>query len=137
MLSRWYSIFIGIMLLILGIAGLMAPRLITGVTGAGPTLVTTSVIWLITAVLGLYFGFFARSVTGLRWFAGIVGAFYVVWGIVAMASAGRTAVSGFNISGILAGIGGFTLLLGALGLAAALAPAYWLREREVMSPGTA
>jgi hypothetical protein len=30
-----------------------------------------------------------------------------------------------------------TVLLGALGLAAALAPAYWLREHETYAPGTA
>lgn len=136
MLSRWYSIFLGIILLIMGIAGLIAPRLVTGVGTTG-TLVGTSIVWLITAILALYFGFGVRSVNALRWFAGIVGVVYLVWGIVAMIAAGRTALGGMNVSGILATMSGLMVLLGSLGLAASLAPAYWLREQETYAPGRA
>ncbi|HEY3378193.1 MAG TPA: hypothetical protein VGL77_11935 [Armatimonadota bacterium] len=136
MLSRWYSIFLGIMLLILGIAGLVAPRLVTG-AGTTATLVTTSVFWLITAVIALWFGFAVRSVNSLRWFAGVVGAIYLLWGIAALVATGRTAAASLNVAGVLATMSGFMVLLGALGLAAALAPAYWLREHEMYAPSNA
>ncbi len=132
MLSRWYSIFLGILLLILGIAGLAAPNVLGFGTG---TLVTTSFVWLITAIVALWYGFRVRDINSVRRFAGVVGAIYLLWGIVQMMGA-PTAETAVN-ERLLASLSGVMVLLGALGLSAALVPAGWLHEREVMAPGTA
>jgi len=131
MLSRWYSIFLGIILIIMGIAGLVAPRFVSG-PGTTGTLVGTSIVWLITAVLALWFGFGVRNVRNVRWFAGIVGVIYLLWGIISMISAGRYA--GLNAGGVLATTSGLEVLFGALGLAASLVPAYWLHEEGMFMP---
>lgn len=134
MLSRWYAIFLGIILLVMGIAGLAAPRLITGLSSTSP-LTGTAIVWIITSLVALYFGFGVRNVTNVRWFAGIVGALYLIWGIISMISMQRTVI--VQVTGVLATVSGLLVLLGALGLAAALAPAYWMREEEVYAPGHA
>ena len=135
MLSRWYLFFIGILLLIMGIAGLAAPRLVAGI-GTTETLVGTSIVWLITAIVALWVGFRSRSVNSLRMTTGVIGAVYLLWGIIALFSTGSTADRNLNVAGIWATVSWMTLLLGSLGLAAALAPAYWLREHEVYAPST-
>lgn len=126
MLSRWYALFLGILLLILGVAALAAPTAIGIAIG---TLITTGIVWLITAMLALWYGFGMRSTLNLRWFAGIVGALYLIWGVLALLTASAQA------SPIWLTVGLVLLLLGALGVAAALTPITWLRETETR-PGT-
>lgn len=129
MLSRWYALFIGFLLLILGIAGLVAPRVLGGSAGS---LGTYSVIWLLTAIVALYYGFGVRNLVSLRRFAGVVGGLYVLWAIASMITAGTL------VSPIFVVLSMVTLLVGTLGLAAALTPAYWLHEPETTyAPGRA
>ncbi|MHB9133044.1 MAG: hypothetical protein ACYDBB_18405 [Armatimonadota bacterium] len=130
MLSRWYSLFIGFLLLVMGIAGLFAPRVLGFGTGA---LVTVSLVWLITAIVALWFGFGVRNTMSVRWFAGIVGGLYFLWGIVQLFSA--PAADTVGLSSLLASMSGLLLLLGSLGLAAALVPATWLQEEPMTAMG--
>jgi hypothetical protein len=132
MLSRWYAIFLGILLLVLGVAGLIAPRVLGFGTGA---LVTTSVIWLITAVVALWYGFGVRNLYSLRWFAIVVGGLYLLWGIVQMAGAPQADTA--MTSNLLASLSGLMVLLGSIGLAAGLVPMTVSTERETMMPGSA
>ncbi|MHB9022554.1 MAG: hypothetical protein ACYC7E_00020 [Armatimonadota bacterium] len=133
MVSRWYLFFIGFVLVLFGIAGFVAAgRIDTG----SAALVTTSVVWLITAVIALLVAFFVRGTSTVRWTAGIIGALYLLWGAVMLFSApGLDTVSS---AAALAGASGLLILLGALGLAASLVPANWLyRERETMMSSSA
>ena len=123
MFSRWYALFLGFLLVVLGIAGFVTAGNIPGDQGG---LVTISVVWLITGIIGLWVGFAVRNLTTLRWFAGIVGALYFLWGIVMAFSAPTADVT--TTMSTLATAGGLNLLLGALGLSAALVPATWLQE---------
>ena len=132
MLSRWYSLFLGFLLLVLGIAGLAAPSVVGMATG---TLVSISVIWLIVAIVALWFGFGVRNVRGVRWFAGIIGGLFFLWGIIQMVSAPSAATP--VTVGLLASVSGLLVFLGSLGLSAALVPATWLQESEAYMPGRA
>ncbi len=132
MLSRWYAIFLGILLLVVGIAGLIAPRVFGFGTGA---LVTTSVIWLITAVVSLWYGFGVRNASSLRWFSIIVGGLYLLWGIIQLASS--PSVGSVAGASLLASLSGLLVLLGAFGLAAGLVPMTVPMERTTMLPGSA
>jgi hypothetical protein len=122
MFSRWYSLFLGFLLIVLGIAGFVTAGNLAGDQGG---LVTISVIWLITGIVGLWVGFSVKSLGSLRGFAGMVGGLYFLWGII-MAFSAPTA-EGLTMT-TLASAGGLNLLLGALGLSAALVPATWLHE---------
>lgn len=128
MLSREYALFIGFLLLVMGIAGYMAPQFL----GATNMTAWTPTIWVITALVALAVGFGVRSVSSLRWFAGIAGIVYMLWGVVALFSA--PVAPTINLRDLLSVI---MVGVGSLGLAAALAPAYWMRERETYAPGHA
>ncbi len=123
MLSRWYSLFLGFLLIVLGIAGLVVGSQMHVMRGG---LVATSIIWLIIALASLYVGFGVRNLLTVRWFAGTVGAILFVWGIIQMIASPAAVYMG--VAAALASVGGFLVLLGAFGLAAALVPAIWLRE---------
>jgi hypothetical protein len=123
MFSRWYALFVGFLLIALGIAGFVAAGSLGGTQGG---LVTISVLWLITGIIGLWVGFAVRNLGTLRWFAGLIGAIYFLWGIVMAFSV--PSAPGMTTGGTLATAGGLNLLLGALGLSAALVPATWLHE---------
>lgn len=123
MLSRWYALFMGFLLIVLGVAGLIIGSHVHTMRGG---LVSTSIIWLIIALASLYVGFGVRNVMHVRWFAGILGAVLFVWGIIQMIASHAAAYMG--VTAALASLGGFLVLLGAFGLAAALVPAIWMRE---------
>lgn len=125
MLSRWYLLFVGMVLVIMGIAAFVAPRFLY--VEALPSWVAW--IWLLTGLVGLIVAFAVPSVTTLRWVAGIIGTVYVLWGIIAL----FTEPSGVTSNPVSL----ITFVLGALGLSAALAPAFWLRERETYATGNA
>jgi len=119
MLSRWYSLFLGFLLLVVGIGGLVAARVFSG-------LVAPSIIWLIIALISLYVGFAVRNLGTVRMWAGVIGAILFVWGIIQLiASPAATYASSVAT---VASVGGFMVLLGSLGLAAGLVPATWLHE---------
>ncbi len=123
MLSRWYSLFIGFLFIVLGIAGLVAGS--QGYSGV----VAASIFMLIIAVVALWVGFGVRNLTTVRWFAGIVGALLFLWGIIQMIAAPTANTMGVMTA--VASVGGFLVLLGSLGLAAALVPATWTRDERV------
>jgi peptidoglycan/LPS O-acetylase OafA/YrhL len=128
MLSREYTIFIGLLLIVMSIAGYLAPEFL----GAVDLDIATPTIWLLTGIIALALGFVLRSVTAMRWTAGIIGALYFLWGVIAVFTFPSTGIFGLrNLLGMV------IVALGALGLAVALAPAYWLRERETYAPGEA
>ena len=129
MFSRWYSLMLGFLLIVLGIAGFIAASRVT-VGHAG--LVTISIVWLLTALISFWFGFFVRSYASVRWWAGIVGAIYFVWGIVQLFMAPTTA--GMVFTGPLVAIAGFTLLLGSIGLAAAFVPMTLVQPAPMNAP---
>ena len=121
MLSRLYALFIGIVLIVMAIGGYSSTQFM-GATSLGPLIPT---VWLIVGIIALAVGFFVRNVNTLRAFSGIVGGIFLLWGII----------------GLLGGSSMLDVLLmtisaiGAAGVAAALAPAQWIREREVYSHG--
>jgi uncharacterized membrane protein len=125
MFGRWYALFIGFLLLVLGLAGLVAASQLAGTQGG---LLTISIVWLLTAVVALWVGFAAKSYSTTRWFAGIVGGLYFLWGIIQLFAA--PAAAAVSVAATFASIAGFVLLLGALGLAAAFVPATWLHEER-------
>lgn len=115
MLARWYSLFIGFLLVVLGIAGLFA----AGSVDIGQGGITTlSIVWLITGAVALWMGFGVKNDRTVRTFALIVGALYFLWGIIQLLAA--PAADSTRILTALASTAGFNLLLGALGLAAGL-----------------
>jgi len=125
MFARWYAIFLGYLLLVSGIAGLIAASALPG-SNAG--LVTTSIIWLIIAVVSLWVGYGLRNDATVRWYSGILGGLLFIWGVIQLFSA-----PGANTTGMLAttaSIGGLLVMLGAFGLAAATVPLAY-RERRV------
>jgi len=125
MLSRWWLLFFGFILVVFGIAGLIAASAIPG-TQSG--LIVTSIIWLVTAVIALWVGFGVRSANIVRGTAGIIGGLYFAWGIVLLFTGPGLAT--IAAAGMMASVGGLLVLLGALGLASALVPAGYLYERE-------
>jgi membrane-bound ClpP family serine protease len=116
MLSRWFNLFIGMVLTLMGIVGYLAPNFLTGdLLGFGvPTM------WLLTGLIALGVGFFVRNLATLRWVAGLIGVVYLIWGLIGL-FAETTGLTTNPLSF-------FVFLLGALGLSAALAPATWMRE---------
>jgi|GEM_PF-2303425 len=125
MLSRWYSILLGFLLLVLGIAGLVGAGIIGG-TQSG--LIITSIIWLIIAVASLWVGYGVRNPVTVRWYSGVLGGLLFLWGVIQLFSAPvATAAAGFAV--MTASIAGFLVFLGAIGLAAASVPAVWLEHR--------
>ncbi len=123
MLARWYSLFLGFLFIVLGIAGLIVSSRIT--VGRGG-LVATSIIWLIIALVSLGVGFGVSNPLTVRWYSLIVGAILFVWGIIQMIASHAAT---FGMMASLASVGLFMVLLGAIGLAAGLVPAVWLREQ--------
>ena len=121
MLSRLYALFLGFFLIMLAIGGYGADQFL-GALNLG-TLAPT--IWLITGIAALLVGFFVRNVNTLRTFAGIVGAMYLLWGVIGV-------VADSNLRDVL-----ITMMaaIGAAGVGAALAPAQWIRERENYAHG--
>lgn len=125
MLSREYSIFIGILLTVMAIVG-YSVDIFMGVSNIGTAMPT---VWLITGLLALALGFFSKNVNTLRWFAGLVGVVYLIWGIAMFFTRGEATATALNQLLNMIHVG-----IGALGISAALAPAYWLRERETYAP---
>ena len=117
MFSRWYSLFIGYLLIVFGVAGLIAASQVT--TGRGG-LVTASIIWLIIAIASLWVGYGMRSDCSVRRYAGILGGVLFLWGAIQLFSS-PTADSA-SLLAATASIGGLLVLLGSLGLAAASVP---------------
>ena len=128
MFSRWYSLFLGYLLIVLGIAGLVASG---SLPGARTGLVSTSIIWLLIALVSFWFGYRVPDNVSVRWYAGIIGAILFVWGIIQMIAAPATATMG--IAAAMASVAGFLVFLGAIGLAAATVPAGMIQE---ISPRT-
>ncbi len=128
MLSRVYAIFIGILLIAMAIAGYRAPEFL----GAEQLMGWVPTIWLLTGIVALVVGFLLKSVPGLRWFAGIVGAIYLIWGLIALFTPPGTPV--INLLHVLSMV---MIAIGALGVAVALGPAYWERETETYAPRAA
>jgi uncharacterized membrane protein len=124
MFARWYALFVGFLLLVLGVAGLIAAGALTG-TQTG--LIAISLVWLVTAIVGLWMGFGVRNNDTLRWFAGIVGGLYFLWGIIQLF--GATAAQTAGTLAVTASTAGLTLLLGAFGLGAAFMPTVYGYER--------
>jgi len=125
MLSRWYSLFLGYLLLVFGVAGLVAASVLPG---ANSGLITSSIVWLIVAIVAFWIGYGVRNDVTVRWFAGIVGGLLFLWGVIQLFSAGTA-----NTTGLMAAtgtLGGLMVLLGALGLAAATMPLGY-QERRV------
>ena len=122
MFSRWYSLFLGYLLIVLGIAGLIAAG---SLPGARAGLVTTSIIWLVIALVSFWFGYGVRNMMSVRWYAGIIGGLLFLWGIIQMIAAPSTATMG--VAAAMASVAGFLVFLGALGLAAATVPV-WVTE---------
>jgi len=125
MFSRWYSLFLGYLLIVFGIAGLVAASVLEG-SNAG--LVTSSIIWLIVAIVSLWIGYGVRNDVTVRWYAGIVGGLLFLWGAIQLFSAGT--VEAASLMATTATLGGLLVLLGSLGLAAATVPLVY-RERRV------
>lgn len=121
MLSRLYAIFIGITLIILAIGGYSSDEFM-GASNLGGF---TPTIWLLAGLVSLAVGFFVRNVNTLRAFAGIFGALFLLWGVIAL-------LADANLRDILSTV---MATIGAFGIAAALAPAQWIREREVYAHG--
>ena len=124
MFSRWYSLFLGYLLIVFGIAGLVAASVIAG-SNAG--LVTSSIIWLIVAVVALWIGYGVRNDVTVRWFAGIVGGLLFLWGAIQLFSAGTAESTGLMAA--TGTLGGLMVLLGSLGLAAATVPMAYENRR--------
>jgi len=124
-LSRVYAFFIGFVLIVMAIAGYRAPEFL----GAEQLMGWVPTIWLLTGLVALAVGFFLRNVNGLRWFAGIVGAIYLVWGTISLFTPPGTPI--INLLHVLSMV---MVTIGALGLAVALGPAYWVRESETYAP---
>lgn len=121
MLSRLYAIFAGFVLIILAIGGYSSDMFMgaSNLGGFQPT------VWLIVGLISLAVGFFVRNVNTLRGFSGIVGVLFLLWGVIALLADANTRDV---LSTVLAAIGAF-------GISAALAPAQWIREREVYAHG--
>jgi hypothetical protein len=121
MLSRLYALFLGMFLIMLAIGGYGADQFM-GALNLGSLAPT---IWLLTGLVALAVGFFVRNVNTLRSFAGLVGALYLMWGLIGV-------VADSNLRDVL-----ITMMaaLGAAGVGAALAPAQWIRERESYAHG--
>ena len=132
MLARWYSLFLGFLLIVMGIAALVAPRVLG--FGSAP-LVTIGIIWLVTALVALWYGFRVTNIANVRSFADTVGVLYFLWGIVQLFSASAAILPATG--SLLASLAILVLLLGALGLSAGLVPAGWLHEGEMLAPGRA
>ena len=117
MFSRWYSLFLGYLLIVFGVAGLIAASQVT--VGRGG-LITASIIWLIIAIASLWVGYGLRNDRTVRMYSGILGGILFLWGAIQLfssPSAGSTSLLAATAS-----IGGLLVLLGALGLAAASVP---------------
>ncbi|MHB0934788.1 MAG: hypothetical protein ACYDCO_06445 [Armatimonadota bacterium] len=125
MLSRVYALFVGLLLIVMAIAGYRAPQFL----GAEQLMGWVPTIWLLTGLVALAVGIFVRNITGLRWCAGIVGALYFVWGVIALFTTPGTPI--INLLHVLSIV---MTAIGALGLAVAFGPAYWVRETETYAP---
>ena len=125
MLSRWYSILLGFLLLVLGVAGLVAAGIIGG-TQSG--LIVTSIIWLVIALASLWVGYGVRNPVTVRWYAGILGGLLFLWGVIQLFSA-PVATADLGLVVMTASLAGFLVFLGAIGIAAASVPANWLERR--------
>jgi uncharacterized membrane protein HdeD (DUF308 family) len=119
MLSRWFAILLGFLLLLLGVGAMLASSA-AGVSAA--TLISVGIIWIITAIVAFWYGFGVREGEGTRWFSGIVGSLFLIWGIVTL------FIAAVQQSAIWLTLGLFLLVLGALGLAAAL----WRGNQELV-----
>lgn len=125
MFARWYALFLGYLLIVSGIAGLIAASTLPGSNGG---LVTISIIWLIIAVVSLWVGYGLRNDTTVRWYSGIIGGLLFLWGVIQLFSAPAANTTGALAT--TASIGGLLVMLGSIGLAAATVPLVY-RERRV------
>jgi len=130
MFARWYAIFLGFLLIVSGIAGLIAARALPGSNGG---LVTTSIIWLIIAVVSLWVGYGLRNDVSVRWYSGVLGGLLFIWGVIQLFAAPTAAATG--VMATFASIGGLLVMLGSLGLAAASVPLAY-RERRIEGMAT-
>ncbi|MHB0935346.1 MAG: hypothetical protein ACYDCO_23055 [Armatimonadota bacterium] len=122
MLNRWYAIFIGIILLVMGIVGFLAPNFLTGdLLGFW-----VPFIWLITGVAALIVGLAVKNIKTVRVFNGVVGGLYLLWGLIGMFA--ETFAITTNPLGFI------VFLIGALGVASALAPIYWVQDHTTYAP---
>ncbi len=128
MLSRAYLLFTGILLLVLGIAGYMSPTAIGATTLPG----WMPVAWGVSGLLALLLGFVSRNINTLRAFSVLYGGVYLLWGLAAIFVPVQAAQFA---DGSLVNL--LHVMIGALGLAAALAPATWLRESGTHAPSRA
>lgn len=129
MFARWYALFLGYLLIVSGIAGLIAAGSLPG-SHAG--LITTSIIWLIIAVVSLWVGYGLRNDTTVRWYSGVLGGLLFIWGVIQLFSApAMNTVSGIATT---ASVAGLLVLLGSLGLAAATVPLVYGMNRPERMP---
>ena len=128
MLSRWYSLFLGFLLIVTGIGGLVAA---SRMHVSHSALTTGSIIWLLIAIISLYVGFGVRALPTVRWWAGMIGAILFVWGIITLIAAPALMATG--VMAAVASFGGFMVLLGSLGLASALTSGLWMPTPMVTS----
>lgn len=117
MFSRWYSLFLGYLLIVFGVAGLIAASQVNDGRGG---LVTASIIWLIIAIAALWVGYGVRNDRSVRAFAGILGGILFLWGAIQLLSS--PSADSTSLLAATASIGGLMVLLGSLGLAAASLP---------------
>jgi len=124
MFARWYALFLGYLLIVSGIAGLIA---VSALPGSNAGLITTSIIWLIIAVVSLWVGYGLRNDVTVRWYSGILGGLLFVWGVIQLFSAPAALTGG--LLAMTASIAGLLVLLGSLGLAAATVPLVYREHR--------
>ena len=117
---RIYTVFMGILLLILAIIGYSVPALLRG----EPDMRWMPTVWLLTGLVGLTAGLLLRSRSILRWFAGIVGVLYSRFGILALIN-GLTS----PVNAVLEILGMLMLVLGVVGITLLLSN-LWVYERE-------
>ena len=125
MFSRWWLLFFGFILVPFGIAYLAAANRVEFAQGG---LVATGIIWLLVAVIALYIGFAVRDAKVVRWSAGIIGGLFFAWGIIYLYTGPSLAT--IAAATVMSTVGGLLILMGALGLAAAIVPANYLYEEH-------
>lgn len=123
LLSRWYLLYLGIILIVFGIAGLVAAGEIRGPKGG---LIATAIVWLLTAAIALTVAIMIREPSWVRLASSFIGTVYLAWGIVYLYLA--PSLTNFVIAIALAMFSIILIVSGAIGIAAGVVPANWLRE---------
>ena len=122
MVNRWYAIFIGILLLVMGIVGFLAPNFLTGdLLGFW-----VPFVWFITGIVMLAVGLAVRNIQTVRAVNGTVGGLYLLWGLIGLFA--ETLAITTNPLGFI------VFIIGALGVAAALAPLYYATDEAAYLP---